>query len=283
MMKIRTALLLAALSPFAHADIVTTIKPLTLIAAEVTAGIERPVQLLPDGLSAHDYSLRPSDRQLLQQAELVIWVGPLHERFLSGLLSGKPRVLNVSGLPDLKRLPLRRLEDSSALPGSLDTHVWLDPDNAIIIAKAMADILGRQKPALAARYQANAARFATHLKQQWVPLRQRVTALPRRDYAAYHDAYQYLEKSLGLGFAGSLSTSPESRPGAKHLWVMKQRIKERGITCLVREPASSAALLQQVAAAGSRLAVLDETFRTADSFVAGLTGLAKTMESCLGR
>ncbi|MDO8332031.1 MAG: zinc ABC transporter substrate-binding protein [Fluviicoccus sp.] len=281
MMKIRTGLLLAALSPFAHADIVTTIKPLTLIAAEVTAGIERPVQLLPDGLSAHDYSLRPSDRQLLQKADLVIWVGPMHERFLSGLLNGKPRVLNVSGLPDLKRLPLRRLEDSTALPGSLDTHVWLDPDNAIIIAKAMADTLGRQQPALAARYQANAARFATHLKQQWAPLRQRVVALPRRDYAAYHDAYQYLEKSLGLGFAGSLSTSPESRPGAKHLWVMKQRIKERGITCLVREPASSAALLQQVAANGSGLAVLDETFRSADSFVAGLTGLGKTMESCL--
>lgn len=281
MMKIRTALLLAALSPFAHADIVTTIKPLTLIAAEVTAGIERPVQLLPDGLSAHDYSLRPSDRQLLQKADLVIWVGPMHERFLSGLLNGKPHVLNVSGLPDLKRLPLRRLENSTALPGSLDTHVWLDPDNAIIIAKAVADTLGRQKPALAARYQANAARFATNLKQQWTPLRQRISALPRRDYAAYHDAYQYLEKSLGLGFAGSLSTSPESRPGAKHLWMMKQRIKDRGISCLVREPASSAALLQQVAANGSRLAVLDETFRSADSFAAGLTGLGKTMESCL--
>ncbi|MFP1495651.1 metal ABC transporter solute-binding protein, Zn/Mn family [Escherichia coli] len=37
--------------------------------------------LLPDGASEHDYSLRPSDVKRLQNADLVVWVGPEMEAF----------------------------------------------------------------------------------------------------------------------------------------------------------------------------------------------------------
>ncbi|RZU48056.1 zinc transport system substrate-binding protein [Fluviicoccus keumensis] len=288
MRKILIGLLSVALfaggSAVAQANsVVTTIKPLTLIARAVTDGIEQPVQLLPDGLSPHDYSLRPSDRQRLKQAELVIWVGPAHERFLAGLIKNGPGTLNVTALPGLKRLPRRKAEDGSPLPGSLDTHVWLDPDNAILIARAIAEDRARRQPALADRYRANAEHFAQTLKTAWQPLQQRIAALPRHEYVAYHDAYQYLEKSLNLHLAGSLSSETESRPGARHLLAMKKRVHERGITCLVREPASGAGLLQQVAGPKDRIAVLDEGLRQADSFVGGLTLLGQAMEQCLGR
>lgn len=287
MMKILNGLLslalLAVWPAVVRAEVVTTIKPLTLIAAAVTDGIEQPVQLLPDGLSAHDYSLRPSDRQRLNRAGLTIWIGPAHERFLAGLIKSGPAVLTVTALPGLKRLPRRHPEDGAALPGTLDTHVWLDPDNAVLIARAIAEALARQQPARAERYRANSERFALTLKQAWQPLQQRIAALPRHEYVAYHDAYQYLEGSLGLHLAGSLSRESESRPGARHLLLMKQRVRERGIGCLVREPASGAALLQQIATADTRVAVLDEGLRQAGSFVSGLTGLGATMVNCLSR
>ncbi|HEX5278390.1 MAG TPA: zinc ABC transporter substrate-binding protein [Fluviicoccus sp.] len=287
MMKILNGLLslalLAALPAAARAEVVTTIKPLTLIAAAVTDGIEQPVQLLPDGLSAHDYSLRPSDRQQLRQATLLVWIGPAHERFLTGLVKPGAAVLTVTAIPGLKRLPRRNPDNGAPLPDTLDTHVWLDPDNAVLIARAMAEALARQQPARADRYRANSERFALSLKQAWQPLRQRVAALPRHEYIAYHDAYQYLESSLGLHLAGSLSRESESRPGARHLLLMKQRVRERGIGCLVREPASGAALLQQIATTETRVAVLDEGLRQAGSFASGLTGLGAAMANCLGR
>lgn len=282
MLKILAALLLAAISSLGRAEIIATIKPLTLIAAAVTDGLGQPGQLLPDGVSAHDYSLRPSDRLRLQRAELVIRVGPTHERFLESLLNAKTNVLTLSSLPDLKRLPLRRLEDGAPLPASLDSHLWLDPENAILMARAIAGRLGRQHPEQANRYQANAERFAVRLRQAWLPLQQRLAALPHRDYAAYHDAYQYLESSLGLRFAGSLSASPEIRPGAKHLLLMKTRLQRQRVTCLVREPGSSEALLRQVALPGARQAVLDETFRGAGDFVQGWSALGQAMAHCLG-
>lgn len=273
--------LLVCLAIPAHALVVTTVKPLTLITGAVTEGLEAPVQLLPDGVSAHDYALRPSDRLQLRRADLVVWVGPEHERFLAPLLAGQANVLTLTRLPSLKPLPLRRLEDASPIPGSMDSHLWLDPDNAIRIAGAIADHLARREPARSSQYHANAARFASRLRTAWQPLRDRIAALPRHDYAAYHDAYQYLESSLGLRFAGSLSVSPESRPGARHLLLMKQRLRERQVYCLVREPASNPALLRQVAVAGGREAVLDETFRKGSDFVQALTGLGMAMEQCL--
>ncbi|WP_375141910.1 metal ABC transporter solute-binding protein, Zn/Mn family, partial [Klebsiella pneumoniae] len=36
----------------------------------------------PDGASEHDYSLRPSDVKRLQNADLVVWIGPEMEAFM---------------------------------------------------------------------------------------------------------------------------------------------------------------------------------------------------------
>ena len=70
-----------------------------LIASAVTEGVEQPEQLLPAGVSAHHYSLKPSERIRLQQAELVIWVGPNHETFLRALLHNRRHTLSLDNLP----------------------------------------------------------------------------------------------------------------------------------------------------------------------------------------
>ena len=49
-MKHLLLIMLSLLSSFSSAQIVTSIKPLTLITQAVTQGIEQPVQLLPTGM-----------------------------------------------------------------------------------------------------------------------------------------------------------------------------------------------------------------------------------------
>jgi zinc transport system substrate-binding protein len=66
-MKHLLLIMLSLLSSFSSAQIVTSIKPLTLITQAVTQGIEQPVQLLPTGTSAHHYALKPSQRLMLQK------------------------------------------------------------------------------------------------------------------------------------------------------------------------------------------------------------------------
>ena len=62
--------------------ILTSIKPLQLIAADITRGIIAVDSLLPPGASPHAYSLRPSDVKKIHQAVAIFWVGPAMETFL---------------------------------------------------------------------------------------------------------------------------------------------------------------------------------------------------------
>ncbi|PSV96413.1 zinc ABC transporter substrate-binding protein ZnuA [Photobacterium angustum] len=82
-----------ALSGSAMADdfkVVTTIKPLNLIVSELVQGAAKSDAILPPGASPHDYALRPSDVKKLNDADLVIWVGPQLETFLTKLMATNP-------------------------------------------------------------------------------------------------------------------------------------------------------------------------------------------------
>jgi len=62
--------------------ILTSIKPLQLIAQDITEGVIKSIALLPPGASPHAYALRPSDVKKIVQAKNIYWVGPQLESFL---------------------------------------------------------------------------------------------------------------------------------------------------------------------------------------------------------
>lgn len=66
----------------ADAAVVASLKPVGFIASAIADGVTETEVLLPDGASEHDYSLRPSDVKRLQNADLVVWVGPEMEAFM---------------------------------------------------------------------------------------------------------------------------------------------------------------------------------------------------------
>jgi len=71
---------------FAEApQVVTDIAPLHSIAAAVMQGAGEPAVLLPPGADPHHYTMRPSEAQLLQDADLVISVGAGLTPWLDGV------------------------------------------------------------------------------------------------------------------------------------------------------------------------------------------------------
>lgn len=62
--------------------VVATIKPLQLISAAITEGVTETELLLPPSASPHDYHLKPSDVRRINNADLIIWVGPELESFV---------------------------------------------------------------------------------------------------------------------------------------------------------------------------------------------------------
>ncbi len=74
--------------PAQATEIVTSIKPLELLVRAVADDSVQVTTLVPPGGSPHTYTMRPSQRRALQDADLIFWVGPDMESFLTRLLSG---------------------------------------------------------------------------------------------------------------------------------------------------------------------------------------------------
>ncbi|QUJ68378.1 zinc ABC transporter substrate-binding protein ZnuA [Photobacterium sp. GJ3] len=233
--------------------VVTTVHPLSLIVQELVADVGTSETLLPAGSSPHDYALRPSDVEKVNKADLVIWVGPELESFLTKLLGDKK---NAIALTAQSEITLREYEEAHAEHGEhdahghhhhgTDPHLWLGPDQAIEAAKVITTALIDADPLNRAQYEANLSRFTTSVHETVLKLKQQLQPLQHKGYYVFHDAYGYFEETFGLNNLGHFTVSPDRRPGAKTLIQIRKTLKESQVQCIFREPQFSPAVINSV-------------------------------------
>ncbi|MDD0969443.1 MULTISPECIES: zinc ABC transporter substrate-binding protein [Pseudomonas] len=281
----------------AEVRVLTSIKPLQLIAAAVQDGVAIPEVLLPPGASPHNYALRPSDVRKVQSVDLLYWIGPDMEGFLPRVLNG--RTLPSVAVQDLPGMRLRRFaadshshaeeadeHDHDHRPGSLDAHLWLSPVNARVIADKMAADLSSADPANAERYQSNAKTFDERLDALDQRLKKRLASVEDKPYFVFHEAFDYFEDAYGLKHTGVFSVAAEVQPGAQHVAAMRARLQEVGKTCVFSEPPLRPRLAETlVAGLPVKLAELDAlggyTPATAQGYEQVLEKLGNDLAGCL--
>lgn len=254
--------LIFSLNAHADVEVLTSIKPLQLIAAAVQDGVGTPQVLLPPGASPHHFALRPSDVRRVQSVALLYWIGPDMEGFLPRVLKGRSQP--SIALQELPGLQLRHFgegehahehehggedeHDHDHRPGTLDAHLWLLPHNARVIAAKMAADLAAADPANAARYQANLTAFGTRLDALDQRLKTRLGGVASKPFFVFHQAYDYFEAAYGLEHAGVFSVATEVQPGARHVAQMRERLQAAGPTCVFSEPPLRPRLAQTLSA-----------------------------------
>src|SRR5262249_7076655 len=120
--------------------------------------------------------------------------------------------------------------------GGNDPHIWMDPENAKLIARALAKALSELDQANADRYQANAEKFVGDLDKLSAEITQAVRPVNDKRYIVFHDAYQYFETRFGMSPAGSITVNPEVTPGAKRIREIHDRIAQTKAVCVFAEP-----------------------------------------------
>jgi len=283
----------------AEVRVLTSIKPLQLIAAAVQDGIAVPEVLLPPGASPHNYALRPSDVRRVQDVDLLYWIGPDMETFLPRVLAGRTKAsVPVQSLPGMH---LRHFtatsdhhdgdgdddeHDHDHRPGSVDAHLWLSSVNARVIAAKMATDLSQADPANAARYESNVKAFDARMDAVDAKIRQRVAGITDKPYFVFHEAFDYFEEAYGLKHAGVFAVSSEVQPGAQHVAAMRTRLASFGKTCVFSEPPLRPRLAETLSAGlPVKLAELDGlggyTPATAQGYEQLLSKLADDLAGCL--
>lgn len=287
--------------------VVASILPLQSLAAQVMEGVGAPALLLDGSSSPHSYQLRPSEARALQEADLVLWVGPPLESFLTGALeslSSPERQLELIELPGLDLHDgLEDGEEAAEQGGGhedghqhgdhhhaegTDAHIWLSPENASVMLRGIAARLQALDPENAARYQSNLERALAGIVDLDRDLRATLAPVAGKPFIVFHDGYGYYVRHYGLEQVGAVTLSPDRAPGAGKLAELRALVEERGVACLFAEPQFSPAVLESLSRdSGARLAVLDPLGvglePGASAYPALLRGLAESLSACLSR
>ena len=90
-------------------SVVTTIKPIHSIAASIMEGIETPSLLIKGNDSVHGYQVKPSDAKAIQDATILVWIGPYLESTLRSSVSNlsSKSVVELGSLRGILLLPNR--------------------------------------------------------------------------------------------------------------------------------------------------------------------------------
>ncbi|HED1422601.1 TPA: zinc ABC transporter substrate-binding protein ZnuA [Kluyvera georgiana] len=292
----------------ADAAVVASLKPLGFIASAIADGVTETQVLLPDGASEHDYSLRPSDAKRLQNADLVVWIGPEMEAFMDkstqSISAGKK--VTIAQLDGVKPLLMKGADDDGDEGaeegdhdhahgekgdahhhhGEYNMHLWLSPEIARLSAVAIHDKLVELMPQSRARLDANLKDFEANLAATDKQVANELAPVKGKGYFVFHDAYGYYEKYYGLTPLGHFTVNPEIQPGAQRLHQIRTQLVEQKATCVFAEPQFRPAVVESVARGTNvRMGTLDPLGTniqlSKESYPAFLAQLATQYASCL--
>ncbi len=232
--------LLSLLMTSAHAAevrVLATVKPLQLIASAITENVSSVALLMPANQSPHHYNLTPSDRNSLEEADLILWIGEELETALSGVLQEMAAEKEVIELAKLAGLNLHapRISGRSAnadVAGRIDPHLWLDTENARVIAATLADKLSAMDAGNAAEYALNLQRFSAGILELNAWIEQQILTVRGQKFVVYHDALQYFEAQFNWPQAFALLNDTESQPGMRHIIATRDALRETQPRCL---------------------------------------------------
>lgn len=280
MSLIRFCLALVLLAAPAQADVpadvprvATDITPVHSLVAMVMQGLGTPDLIVSPGASPHRFALRPSEARALQEADLVVWIGPELTPWLEQpikTLAPKAEHLELLEVPGTHLLTFRKSggkhkaghdhgghDHGSHGHGGhdhhhsgTDPHAWLDPENGAVWLAYIADTLARLDPANAAQYRANALAGQAELAALQADLSEMLVPMQGRPFVTFHDAYQYFEARFGLTSAGSVKLGDAADPGPARLARLRDEMIAVGVTCAFSEPQFDPGLLHAVAGQG---------------------------------
>ncbi len=270
-------LALAAAPALAAPPRVITDVPVTgSLVAQVMGDLATPETLLPAGSDPHDYQLRPSQAGALQDADLLIWVGPALTPWLdraAGSLGANTESLQLLAVSGVK---LREYGNEAAaahdhdhgddhgdagheeghdhsgdsegahVHSGTDPHAWLNPENGKIWLHAIADALSAKDPENAAIYQRNAGMAAGEIGRIEGGISARLASARGKKFVVLHDAYGYFTERFGLEPAVAISLGDASTPSAARLREIKSELAAVQAVCAFPEQGHDTRLIAAV-------------------------------------
>lgn len=120
--------------------------------------------------------------------------------------------------------------------GALDPHVWLDPQRAQLIVRAIGEELGRADPPHAIDYRRRSTELEQKLGELDKEVEDRIKALKTRGFVTFHGSFQYFAERYKLTILAVIEPFPGSQPTGEYVTKVLKVIKDRKVPALYSEP-----------------------------------------------
>ena len=277
----------------ADIKVVASIKPIHSLASYLMDGVAKPDLIVDGYASPHGFAMKPSHAKMLQNADLIFWVGEDLENFLEKPLKSiakkaeKIELMEIKGLQVLKFRERNIFDDHDDHDdhdhddhgkkeddnddhghddhgkkdghddhddhdgheghhhGEFDPHIWLDPVNAKVILKEMAEHLIENDSKNEATYKSNLKKALNDIDK----LTADVKAELNKSVASivFHDAYQYFEERFNVNILGAFTVNTDVMPGAEQLKEIREIIEHDKVACVFSEPQFNPDIIKAVA------------------------------------
>lgn len=241
---------------------------LTQQIAETTVAL---TCLLGPGTDPHTYQVQPSDRQAIEQADLILYDGYGLVPGLIGMIKdSSTKALRVAVYETAVPEPLLRAahhddhgaeathedehkgEHGATAGAELvpDPHIWHSAANNGAIARVIAESLAQVNPDQADRYTENAARLVTQFDQidGWIQTQVATVPPAQRRLVTTHEAFGYFADAYGFEVAGALSgLSTEEKPTPGTLTALVDQVKAAQVPAIFAETTTNPQLIEAVA------------------------------------
>ncbi|MFT3855279.1 MAG: metal ABC transporter substrate-binding protein [Ilumatobacteraceae bacterium] len=233
----------------ARLDVVTTVAPITSIAANVGGDRVEIHGVVPEGTNSHTFEPVPSQAKVVAEADVI---------FMNGLdLEDPTKALteaNEQSTTPIVELGPQTIPESEYIydfsfpkeDGKPNPHLWTNPPMAKRYAEIIAGELSKLDPANATYYQANSDRFAAKIAELDAAMRTSFATVPKRELLTYHDAYAYFGKEYDWKIIGAIQVSDFEDPTPQEVADLIRQVRAEGVPAIFGSEVFPSPVLEQI-------------------------------------
>jgi len=232
--------------------VVTTVAPLTNIVSNIAGDRVEVKGIIPEGTDSHTFEPRPSDADLLRQADLILINGlNLEVPTVKLATSAKPKETKIYKLGDQSITKDEWVFDFSFPKdkGDPNPHLWVNPKYAEAYAKLAAQQLTALDPAGKDYYTANLNKYLQRLEELDKVSRAVVASIPpqNRKLLTYHDSWAYWAREYGFEVIGAIQPSDFNEPSAKDVAKLVEQIRQTKVPAIFGSEVYPSKVSEQIA------------------------------------
>jgi zinc transport system substrate-binding protein len=207
------------------------------------SGIAEPQLLLKSSNSAHTFHLKPSQVQMLANADLVIIISGDFESGLRKAIKNIEddslfQIISLNNLSIHKSrseiLKSKEHDDADEHEENIyDLHLWLDINNMKLIAKHINNLLIKIDPVNEDKYNNNFLELMLDLEELKIDLEKEIDPFLASQFAVFSDTMQYFEKSMKLIRPIIITPYHGARLSIIRTLMAKEAMSDLSVSCLL--------------------------------------------------